>query len=197
MVGISEAVEFAIEQGLKAKYDKMRTGLMRYCDIICREMVNNRLQNQNAHDFTGNFLNSMVAGLFEKGTLIYAAFAFDKAGLKTPIQVKMTRRKVGKGGKRLGSYFFKVDYSGDKSGYTPRVETDQSYGQYDAYKFIHSYKPDRKSVYEIGVGYTTEYANFIEFKNHSTGLIETYHFIADTALDIAESSIESTSLQNG
>jgi hypothetical protein len=197
MAGISEAVEFAIEESLKAKYDKMRTGLMRYCDIICREMVNNRLQNQNAHDFTGNFLNSMVAGLFERGTLIYAAFAFDKAGLKAPIQVKMTRRRTGKGGKRLGSYYFKVDYWGGESHYAPSVSTDQSYGQYDAYKFIHSYKPGRKSVFEIGVGYTTEYSNFIEFKHHSTGLIETYHFIADTALDIAESSIESASSLNG
>ena len=194
MVGISEAVELAIEEGLKAKYDRMRTGLIKYCDIICREMVNNRLQNPNAHNFTGNFLNSMVAGLFERGTLVYASFAFDKAGLKAPIQVKMTRRRVGKGGKKLGSYFFRVDYSGDQTSYTPRVETDQNYGQYDAYKFIHSYKPNNKSVFEIGVGYTTEYANFIEFQNHSTGVIETYHFIADTALDVTESSIESAGL---
>lgn len=143
-------------------WPKIRENGREYCDKMCKEAIASRHKSPNAHDFTGNLLNSIVVAMYEDKKFIYAAFASDN-GVSQPVQGQMTKKR--------GRYYFKIDYTGVKSSYNPEIETKEGLGSEDAKNFVSSYKPKTKAKFEIVVAYTTAYANFVEMKRNTTGIL--------------------------
>lgn len=156
----------------KVIWPRIRKNGIEYCNTMCRKAIQSRESAPNSHDFTGNLLNSIVAAMYEDKQFVYASYASDN-GIAPPIQVEMTQKK--------GRYYFKVDYRGAKSSYSPEVKTKGTYGQDDAKKFVQSYKPKTKAKFEIVIAYTTAYATFVDMVRQTTGISLVYEQLASTA----------------
>lgn len=134
------------------------------CEELIDEAIKNREGSKGKHDFTGNFLNSIVVCLYKKGSPLVAYSAAEKVG-KRPIQKKMSAvRKL---------YIFEKDYEESKSQYKPEQYTDMGYGNVDAIRFFQSYRPKGGFMFDIVVAYPVEYASFIEIKRSTAGYFKT------------------------
>ena len=72
------------------------------------------------------------------------------------------------------SYRFNPDYDGDKSHYLPTVQTNGGWGEDDARNFFQNYTPKGKNLFDIVIAYPVEYANWIEIKRGTTGIMRAY-----------------------
>lgn len=164
----------AITDAIKKKiFDQTEVMLSEWCYNIMYAAINARAKNKEAHDITGNLLNSIIVGLYREGKPLYAYYsgnAVHRAKYK-----KMSHRT-----KR--PYHFYVDYQGDEAWYLPEVFTNKGWGFDDALNFFAKWKPKNKKGFEIVVAYTTEYANFVENERSTTGILETRRFVENTAV---------------
>lgn len=163
MSGISprQAIQ-KIEAYKKAITDEIERRCTQYCSELCLQAIQSRRNNPDAHNFTGNLLNSIVVGLYREGIPRYAYYASQY--VQSAIQVKMSR----------GRYHFDPDYDGTKSSYVPVVKTNGGWGEEDAKNFFESYRPKGKNLFDIVVAYPVEYADFIEKLRGTTGIMETW-----------------------
>ena len=166
MASNGDILRIALERQMESKYDEMESRFKKHCDDICEQAVDFRLDNPNAHDFTGNLLNSIVVALYRRGKLVQATFS--SSMVPGEIAPKMTKGKF---------YHWKPDYQGDERTFLPDVQTDEGYGKYDAQSFVVYYKPDPKAVFEIVCAYTAEYATWVEQQRNTTGFLNTVQFI--------------------
>lgn len=164
MANNADAIKVIIQRQLQEKYDEIEQKLRSMCRHFIEKAVAFRLSNPNAHNFTGNLLNSIVAGIWRNGKYLGAY----TPNVKTELYGKMTAP---------GSYYFTVDYEGVASRYKPAVMTDRGYGDYDAREFIMNYQPDPKALFEIVIAYTVEYASFVEMQNHTVGFLELEQYV--------------------
>lgn len=161
-----EILRLAIEAKAEEVYDRKEVELKKFCDDICESAVNFRLDNQRAHDFTGNLLNSIAVALYRRGKLVQATFS--SSIVPGAIAPKMTAPKT---------YHWNPDYQGDERSYQADVKTDEGYGKYDAQSFVVYYKADKKAIFEIVCAYTVEYANWVETQRQTTGFLQTVEFV--------------------
>lgn len=164
MSGISVQIRKAIEEF----YLNIEKNLEKRCRYICEELIDeaikNREEKKGKHDYTGNFLNSIVVCLYKKGSPLVAYSAAEKVG-KRPIQKKMSAVR-----KR---YIYEKDYEESKSQYKPEQYTDMGYGNVDAMLFFQNYRPKGGFLFDIVVAYPVEYASFIEIKRRTAGYFKT------------------------
>ena len=161
-----DILKFAIEEQLERKYDDMEVELKKYCDTLCETAIDFRLSAPNAHNFTGNLLNSIVVALYRRGRLVQATFS---AGLvQEAIAPQMT---IGK------FYHWRPDYEGEERTYRPEIKTIEGYGKFDARSFVAYYKPNKDAIFEIVCAYTTEYAQWVEMQSATTGYLNMVQFI--------------------
>lgn len=164
MSGISTQIHKAMEEFLLG----IEKNLEKRCRFICEELldeaIKNREESKGKHDFTGNFLNSIVVCLYKKGVPLVAYSAAEKVG-KKPIQRKMSAVKK--------LYVFKKDYEEKKGQYKPEQYTDMGYGNVDAMLFFQHYRPKGGFLFDIVVAYPVEYASFIEIKRRTAGYFKT------------------------
>lgn len=137
-----------------------------YARSIVYKAIEYRLSEKEAHNFTGNLLNSIVAAVYYNREFKSASFS-GETGIRQPRYYEMTASH--------GRYFFKVDYNGKKSVYVPEIETLRRKGIDDAYEFVSTYTP-KMDGYVVVVAYTTEYAEFVELERHTTGYLKTFKY---------------------
>lgn len=142
---------------------------------LCMVGLHYRETNPQAHNFTGNLINSIVAALYYNGVEKYAEYASRTAG-KPAIRIKMTAPK---------RYHFRQDWEGAESNIKAEVETNQGWGVQDASKFVKSYHPKMRG-WVITLAYPVEYARFVEAKRQSTGIAEVEMEISSEASKIAK-----------
>ena len=137
------------------------------------------------HNYTGNFINSIVCGVWENGTSVSMLLGSKLVG-RSPIMSKMTLRKDNSPRRyRFGEKF--RDSMNSKDGYpegvngpdwdnstssfltSVRTNTSKS-GMQDAEDFISNFKPRVRKGYVIALGYPVEYAQEMEKLRASTGL---------------------------
>lgn len=137
------------------------------------------------HNYTGNFINSIVCGVWENGTSVSMLLGSKLVG-RSPIMSKMTLRKDNFPRRyRFGEKF--RDSMNSKDGYpegvngpdwdnstssfltSVRTNTSKS-GMQDAEDFISNFKPRVRKGYVIALGYPVEYAQEMEKLRASTGL---------------------------
>ena len=137
------------------------------------------------HNYTGNFINSIVCGVWENGTSVSMLLGSKLVG-RSPIMSKMTLRKDNSLRRyRFGEKF--RDSMNSKDGYpegvngpdwdnstssfltSVRTNTSKS-GMQDAEDFISNFKPRVRKGYVIALGYPVEYAQEMEKLRASTGL---------------------------
>lgn len=167
-------VDNAFKSFEKTILETTRMELNKWCWQILESAVRARENNPNAHDFTGNLLNSIVVCLYENGQPYAPYFASD-IGVLPAIRNKMKKRLR----KRV---FFNRDYSGDQSVYLPTIDTDGGWGKEDAEKFFASYKPQGKHMFDIVVAYTVEYADWVDTERQTTGFLQTKKFAQRTGM---------------
>lgn len=178
MSGSNEAImREAMLEFRKKQYDILEKKLVKYCGTILRQAIDARLFAKDAHNFTGNLINSIVVGLFREGRLVMFVVP-DTIEIERPIMRKM---------RFPFNYYFSDDRSRSKYGrdydqarssyYEPELTTNLVYGNADARRFIKSYTPAKNAVFQIVVGYTTEYASFVETKRHTTGYMQMVEWV--------------------
>lgn len=145
--------------------DEVEIRCRKFCTDLCQEAINARQNTEGAHNFTGNLLNSIVVCLYREREPINAYYAAQY--VPKAIQVKMRERK-------RKSYRFNPDYDGDKSHYLPTVQTNGGWGEDDARNFFQNYTPKGKNLFDIVIAYPVEYANWIEIKRGTTGIMRSY-----------------------
>ena len=145
--------------------DEVEIRCRKFCTDLCQEAINARQNTEGAHNFTGNLLNSIVVCLYREREPINAYYAAQY--VPKAIQVKMRERK-------RKSYRFNPDYDGDKSHYLPTVQTNGGWGEDDARNFFQNYTPKGKNLFDIVIAYPVEYANWIEIKRGTTGIMRAY-----------------------
>lgn len=137
-----------------------------YAQNIVYKAIEFRLNDNAAHNFTGNLLNSIVAAVYFNKELKNAYFS-GETGIRQPRYYEMSASQ--------GKRFFTIDYSGKKSVYVPEIETLRRKGIDDAYEFVSTYTPTMNG-FVVVVAYTTEYAGFVELERHTTGYIKTFKY---------------------
>ena len=158
-------VNKALEEYHKQMEDEVEERCRSFCLELCRSAVWFRLREPNAHNFTGNLINSIVVALYRKKNPIYASYANDI--MPKAIGGKMTQSH--------GRYYFRRDYDSEEhTAYVPEVETNESLGLDDAMRVVQSYRPVGKNMFDILVAYSTEYAEFVEDERATTGFLNTY-----------------------
>lgn len=145
--------------------DTTEKELSAYCWRLLDSAIKNREQNDAAHDFTGNLLNSIVICLYREGSPAIAYYA--SSLVPEAISPKMKQRKRRR-------YFFRPDYSGENSAYLPTIQTNGGWGRDDAEEFFESYNPRGRNMFDIVVAYTVEYAKWVEVQRQTTGIINTH-----------------------
>ena len=158
-------VHSAISDFKKEIEDTVERNCKTFCRHLLQESIRGRESAPNKHDFTGNFLNSIVVCLYKKGVPVVAYYASNE--VKSATIMKMTFPK---------KYSFKKDYEGVESHYAPKVKTDEGFGVDDAKMFFASYKPDGNNMFDVLVTYPVEYAAFIELKRGTSGFMQTLHY---------------------
>lgn len=150
---------------------KMEAELEKWCSHILDAAIMERQMNPNAHNFTGNLLNSIVVCLYRNRKPVMAWYAHDR--VPEAIMPKMKKRLR----KRV---FFKRDYDGEPSAYLPTVDTNGGWGYEDAQEFFESYTPNGNNLFDIVVAYTVEYANWVQIQRATTGILNTWNFVKRT-----------------
>lgn len=167
--GNVRAVNKAFKEFAKEIEEASLKWVREYARSIVYKAIEFRLNDQAAHNFTGNLLNSIVAAVYYNKEFKDAFFS-GETGIRQPRYYEMTASHNGN-----GHYHFKIDYSGKESNYTADIETLHRKGIDDAYEFVSSYTPD-KDGYLVVVAYTTEYASFVEMERHTTGFLKTKQY---------------------
>ena len=172
----SEAVATNADYYIKKVNDIIYEKLKDFCkNLLLDAVVRNRMGNPNAHQFTGNLINSIVVILFRKDTAtIDNFFAYDD--LKNPVRREMSAR-TARGTARKNAIHFRPDWQGTPhSKYVPEVVTDESTGPQDAVSFASSWSPVTGKDFEICVAYTSEYAGWVEMYHQSTGFMNSLNY---------------------
>ena len=160
---------------LEKKAEVYYTSLEKDLDLLCQNLVEAavafRLQAPESHNFTGNLLNSIVCALYKRGTLVRSYHP----KVKPAVARKMSIRK--------SKYYFRIDYEGGPSRFSPDVITNKGFGERDATKFVREYKSSKDNIFEIVVAYTTEYALWVENNNQTTGYMRLKDFITSINID--------------
>ncbi len=165
MPGTKSIIHQAIADYRKGIFDEVENRCRKFCTDLCQEAIKARQNNEAAHNYTGNLINSIVVCLYrdkEPINAYYAAQYVPKA-----IQVKMRLRKRKR-------YRFNPDYDGDKSTYLPEVQTNGGWGEDDARHFFQDYVPKGKNLFDIVVAYPVEYGKWVESKRGTTGILQAY-----------------------
>ena len=169
-----------IEDAFKQFSQQMNEAVYAKLDEICSNLlldavVQNRRRNPEAHQFTGNLINSIVVILYDKKEGVQSNyFAYDT--LKAPIRKEMSAR-TARGGERKYAIHFAPDWQGTPhSKYKPKVATDESTGPQDAVAFAGAWTPTTGKDFEICVAYTSEYANWVEEERKTTGFIQSRNY---------------------
>ena len=149
----------------------MEKHLRKWCRNILDAAIKARQKNPQAHNFTGNLLNSIVVCLYKNAKPAIAYFSSDI--VPEAIMPKMKKRLR----KRV---FFKRDYDGEESAYLPTIETNGGWGKDDAQEFFESYKPKGNNLFDIVVAYTVEYANWVQMERGTAGILNTYAYAERT-----------------
>ena len=155
--------------------DETRRELNLWCWSIVESAVRARLNNPEAHNFTGNLLNSIVVCLYENGRPYAPYYASDVPGVTSAIRRKM--KPVLE--KRI---YLRRDYEGRSSVYTPTVDTNGGWGRDDAEAFFTMFRPDGKNMFDVVVAYTVEYADWVDMQRKTTGFLETRKFAERTGV---------------
>lgn len=137
----------------------------KYATALVKAAIDARRGEPNAHDFTGNLLNSIVVCVYQEKNPLTVAFAANRVA--KAIQVKMRKRA-------RRSHIFNPDYSGASSKYKPTVQTNGGWGVDDAIRFFDEYRPDGNNLFDIVVAYPVEYASFVEMERGTTGIVRTH-----------------------
>lgn len=168
-----------VQETGKTVNDTIYIELAKYCEnLLLDAVIENRRRNPNAHQFTGNLINSIVVILFDKSEgSIDTFFAYDR--LKNPIRREMSALTT-RGTLRKNKIRFSPDWQNAESAYRPQVVTDESYGQDDARAFASSWRPSTGKQYEICVAYTSEYAEWVELHNQSIGYANSVAYVKRT-----------------
>lgn len=146
-------------------YDASEEVLRDWCEEMLYQAIVWRVKNPEAHNFTGNLLNSIVVGLYRDRQLISAYYS---SGLvPKAIHPKMSKRIRRR-------YFFRRDYEGVSSAYLPEVKTNKGWGADDAEKFMMRYRPKGRNLFDIVVAYTVEYADWVQQQRGTTGIMQTW-----------------------
>ena len=143
-----------------------------YAQNILFKAIEFRMKDPNAHNFTGNLLNSIVVAVYLDKDLKKAFFS-GETGIRQPRYYEMTASH--------GRYHFKVDYEGKESNFTPEIETLRRKGLDDAYEFVSTYSPGING-FVVVVAYTTEYADFVQMQRGTTGYINTRRYAEKVAM---------------
>lgn len=158
--------------------DCTESQLKKYCWSLLDKAIKSRQQAPGAHNFTGNFLNSIVVCLYREGNPVIAYYSSSLVPEAiVPKMRKRIRRRV----------FFSKDYDGEQSAYLPTVDTNGGWGKDDAQKFFEYYKPSGNNLFDIVVAYTVEYADWINYERGTAGFLNTLQCaenIARTFLEI-------------
>lgn len=158
-------VNKAFEEYRKQMLNEVEERCRLFCAELCRFAVWFRLREPNAHNFTGNLINSIVVALYRNKKPIYASYAND-------IMPKIIRFKMTKS---HGRYYFRRDYDSEEhTVYVPEVDTNASLGINDAMRVVQGYKPAGHNMFDILVAYSTEYAEFVENERATTGFLNAY-----------------------
>ena len=165
MAGTNEQI---ISQALK-DYEKYilnttERELRTWCWNLLEEAIRWRQSIPDAHNFTGNLLNSIVVCLYREKSPVIAYFA--SSLVPEAIHPKMSVRK-------RRAYYFRPDYEGQESKYRPEVKTNKGWGKDDAQKFFERYVPDGNNLFDIVVAYTVEYADWVQMERGTTGILQT------------------------
>lgn len=158
----------AIDDYRKKIIDEVESRCREYCQELCTSAIRFRKEHKDAHDFTGNLINSIVVGLYKQGKPLVAYYSSEQ-GIKKAIMPKMSRNP-----KYRKRYNFNPDYSGNNSVYRASVITDKGWGEEDAKRFFQSYQPNNKDLFHIVVAYTVEYADFLYGWRGTEGFVETF-----------------------
>lgn len=143
---------------------KVRERLSQWCAELVKKAVDFRLGDYQAHNFTGNLLNSIVVVLYENRKPVRAYYSSEDGRVKSAIMRKMTARKKP-------YVFSKLDYEGRLSTYAATIETNRGFGVNDARNFFNEFRPSGKNSFDVVVAYTVEYADFVEFQRGTTGFL--------------------------
>lgn len=171
----SDTIEKAFEDFEKEIRNETRRALNEWCWTIIETAVMAREKNPNAHDFTGNLLNSIVVCLYENGNPYAPYYASDVPGVTPAIRRKMKKRLRRR-------VFFNPDYEGVNSAYLPTVDTNGGWGREDAEAFFSMFKPAGKNMFDVVVAYTVEYADWVDMQRKTTGFLETRKFVERTGI---------------
>lgn len=162
------------------------------CVTLARQVLQRALYyreqltaNDIGHNYTGNFINSIVCGVWKDGANISILLGSKLVG-KPPIMGKMTAKKDGSLRRyRFGEKFRDrmnttdgypkgvngPDWSDASSTFLAGIRTNTSkQGMQDAMDFISNFKPHIRKGYVIALGYPVEYAEEMEKYRASTGL---------------------------
>lgn len=145
---------------LKTTERELRT----WCWNILEDAIKWRQGLPEAHNFTGNLLNSIVVCLYREKSPVIAYFS--SSLVPEAIHPKMSVRK-------RRHYRFSPDYDGANSKYLPTVKTNKGWGRDDAEKFFERYVPDGNNLFDIVVAYTVEYADWVQAQRGTTGILQT------------------------
>lgn len=146
--------------------NKIEVSVFKYGYNLLERAIHYRNRIPDAHDFTGNFLNSIVVSIYRNNEPRIAYYPQD-LNIKKAMYKKMSYRKKK-------SYRFSPDYQGSYSRYKPEEVTNKGWGIDDAMNFVARYRPNSGSAFDIVVCYPVEYANFIEEERKTTGITSTY-----------------------
>ena len=162
------------------------------CVTLARQVLQRALYyreqltaNDIGHNYTGNFINSIVCGVWKNGLNISILLGSKLVG-KPPIMAKMTAKKDRSFRRyRFGDKFRDKmnttdgypkgvngpDWSDAYSTFLADVLTNTSkMGMQDAMDFISNFRPHIRKGYVIALGYPVEYAEEMEKYRASTGL---------------------------
>ena len=179
MSGIDDIIKSSFSEFKVDIEKRIEKGCRLYCSNILESALKARLRNPNAHNFTGNLLNSIVVCLYKKGKPLTAYYAAGK--VDEPICAKMSFR-----GKY--TYRFNPDYDGARSRYIPTVKTDGGWGQEDARRFFADYKPQGENLFDIVVAYPVEYAEWVDMQRQTTGFMQTFQYAERTGLTFLQAA---------
>lgn len=164
------------------------------CQGLARQVLSRALyyrerlvQSGIGHNFTGNFVNSIVCALFVDGSLNHIYLGSKEVG-KPPIMSKMTTKSNGRSRLYLfGEEYSEAlekrgsamdiggspnpDWSGSSSKYYAKVKTDTGTSpSKSAQHFVNNYKPSISKGFVIVLAYPAEYSEYIEKERNSTGM---------------------------
>ena len=162
------------------------------CVTLARQVLQRALYyreqltaNDIGHNYTGNFINSIVCGVWKNGVDISILLGSKLVG-KPPIMGKMTLKKDNSARRYVFGEKFRdkmnttdgypegvngPDWDDASSTFLTSVRTNTSkQGMQDAMDFISNFKPHIRKGYVIALGYPVEYAEEMEKYRASTGL---------------------------